>query len=103
MEKSEALEKSIKKWQDIVDEKEVDKGTLNCALCEKYRVKGSCSSCPVSEKSERSECRKTPYEFWIVHQKFKHSYRWSPYKVQCPECKLLAQEELDFLISLRED
>ena len=81
------LEISIQKWQDIVDGKGKDLGSNNCALCEKFNnSEFNCHGCAVQQKTKRLGCRGSPYE--IVTDETKIS-------------KSLAQEELEFLKSLR--
>jgi len=95
-----AIKKSIEKWEKIVSEKGRDEGDDNCALCGLF-LKDECIDCPVYAKTKRKGCRGTPYEDWIDHQG-NHFYYANEhyYVVKCPECKELAQKELEFLKSL---
>jgi hypothetical protein len=102
MTKDEALEKSIHKWERIVaDRRAVDNQGGNCALC--LQSGGDCSRCLVGLKTGSIECYETPYWDWVCHQVVKHK-ECEPYRRQkdCKECTMLAQAELDFLISLRD-
>ena len=93
----ELLKKSIKKWEDIREGTKTDLGSLNCALCQEYNGPNTeipCEGCPI----ERLFCRVTPYEMWTVHHNVKHSTPGpKSYKVRCDECKVIAQQEIDFL------
>lgn len=109
MTKSEALELSIKKWQEIVNGTGIDMGVLNCELCYKYYTpvdvstlqKARCAKeCPVRKNAGDQYCNNTPYVEWSVHQRIRHE-REDVKQVQCETCKVLAQKELDYLISLR--
>jgi len=96
----EALQKSIEKWEKIVMEKGKDEGSRNCALCWLF-LKNECEGCPVYAKTKRKGCRGTPCEDWVDHQENHFYYVNEPYRVvKCPECKKLAEEELEFLKSL---
>lgn len=61
----EALKKSIRKWQLIVEGKEEDRGALNCALCHMFNdspvAAFRCMGCPVAQFSGEQFCRNTPY------------------------------------------
>jgi len=54
----DALEISIRKWEDIVAGKGKNEGASNCALCEKY----GCLICPVQKITHKSGCLGTPIE-----------------------------------------
>lgn len=91
------LEGSIQKWRDIVDGKIADEGAKNCELCHSF-VDQDCEGCPVFERSGRSLCLGTPYDSWDQY----FMGRPGPRIVTDERTKKLAQDELDFLISLRE-
>ena len=93
-----ALQGSIRKWERIAEGKEVDKGADNCPLCELFYNK-ICIGCPVEEKVNHVDCRRTPYIGWTEHQKAKHGEE-SQFAIKCEKCKELAQKEADFLKSL---
>lgn len=96
-----ALEESIKKWEDIIAGKGVDNGAKNCALCQLFiQQEGNCVRCPARKESSFGGCTDTPYIAWTKHHRILHGISF-PYKVKCPECKELAQKELDYLNSLR--
>lgn len=94
-----ALEKSITKWQAIVDGTGVDEGAENCALCLMFYAK-ACRGCPVSERSREAFCAGTPYAAWSRATRDDPNDEWGVNGD--PERIRLAQAELDFLISLRE-
>lgn len=107
---SEVLEKSIQKWQDIVDGKGVDGGVLDCALCQKFRLnrfldqtiygfrsKENCLGCPVFLKTGLRDCKGTPYTEWYRCGGFSLSVE----EIQNdPKMLDLAAKELEFLKSL---
>ena len=87
------LEVSIQKWKDIVEGIGIDLAQQNCALCQiyyKYQHCDPCAGCPVELRSGKPKCINTPYSKY-VEAKGKNSI----------EEKMYAQQELDFLISLR--
>jgi hypothetical protein len=90
----EALEGSIRKWQDIVAGTGVDEGSDNCPLCWLF-ISNECKGCPVSTFTGRSRCHGTPYEDWNAANE-------NDGLAHTAEFKELAQKELDFLISLRD-
>lgn len=110
-----ALQSSIAKWENIVNGIGVDRGASNCALCEafseNYGPPGDgdddygdegCIGCPVSAKTGRPDCMRTPYIKWVEY--ISDSGR----SVHCNEgasvfdetSRGMAQAELDFLKSL---
>ena len=93
-----ALKGSIEKWENIVDGKDVDNATEDCPLCQLFWDE-DCESCPVCKKTGRNECSNTPYVKWRLHHIEKH-YGYTPLRNECPECKEIAIEELNFLKSL---
>jgi len=100
-----ALKKSIKKWEAIVDGTEADNGSDNCELCQKYvaadfnNIKNDCKSCPVFLTVGVKYCRDTPYPEWAKYIFMKSSKG----KVFDAESKRLAQAELDFLRGILEE
>jgi hypothetical protein len=98
---AEALEKSIKKWEDILNNEDVDLGTKNCALCELFHHY-NCNHCPVKNKSGMTFCNDTPYEKWEIHHEEMHGDpSFTKRQPNCPICEKLAKDEIDFLKSLR--
>lgn len=96
-----ALKGSIVKWKKIVAGKGLDLLTYNCPLCKLFYSNKHCSACPVVDEVGAHWCEKTPHTAWVDHR-----YDFHPDKKTlrvfkgCPDCKRLAQAELDFLISL---
>jgi hypothetical protein len=112
-----ALEGSIKKWADIVAGTGYDGMSGNCPLCQYAHgwwddenddaELDECHACPVYQRTGATDCGDTPYTDWVNHLRIRHNLRmWfgddTKRTVQCDECRILAQQELDFLISLRE-
>jgi hypothetical protein len=95
-----ALNGSIKKWRKIVAGTGIDLGDRNCPLCALFNSMsnpgGSCTGCPVKEKTGEPWCRGTPYGAW---GRTKAASTES--KITTDSERRLAQRELDFLISLR--
>lgn len=96
-----ALNGSIKKWTGIVENLGVDCGSYNCSLCQLFSAP-PCVGCPVRSATQRSGCNGTPYIDWIDHQHIVHHNISSVSQLHegCNRCTQLAQNELDFLISL---
>ena len=97
-----ALQGSIEKWRAILAGEAEDYGTENCPLCQLIVVAGlGCHACPVG--AAYPGCRGTPYEEWVAHHAKTHwgveGWRGGN-QVQCPECRRLAEAELEFLQSL---
>jgi hypothetical protein len=93
-----ALRGSIEKWRKIVEGTGVDQANENCPLCEMFLDVPSmpvCRGCPVSAKSGLAGCADTPHTSWSAA----HAGSY-PYRVENEHQRELAQNELDFLISL---
>lgn len=99
----EALEVSIKKWENIArDRRYKDKGVENCALCKSY-YDSNCENCPVANKSRNIWCDNTPHEKWSNHLCNDHNlFGNAGRQKNCIKCLELAKEERKFLESLRE-
>ena len=98
-----ALKGSIRKWERIVDGTGVDRGPNNCPLCDRFywENKSTKDNCPCNRILGRCNgCDDTPYEEWSDHQDDEHREKRSPRKAFCPECKRIAQAELDYLRGL---
>jgi len=100
-----ALAASALKWMDIIDMAgfAVDAGQDNCPLCSLYR-EGGCARCPVFLQTGKKLCEGTPYHDWWTHHWLEHN-QWHDLTLhpECPECRILAYNELNFLLSLAED
>lgn len=94
---AEALELSIKHWEENVAVEKIYHARLgisSCALCVKFRTNGLCCfGCPVYEESGEIGCRETPY----VEAHIAYVNR------NLENFKIAAQKEVEFLKSLRED
>ena len=93
-----ALKGSIQKWKKIVKGTGVDKGYVNCPLCQLFYKEENligklCLGCPVMEKTGHPNCQKTPYVDYI---KFGFEYTDS----DSPDSLKYAKKELKFLESL---
>jgi hypothetical protein len=97
---SKALKGSINKWIRIArDTRAEDRGPANCRLCEEFYDNG-CEGCPVSEKTGRPYCSRSPCQDWSTHQLLVHGRVGGPRVAGCAECLRCAKEERDFLIGL---
>lgn len=113
-----ALKGSILKWEAIVAGHGEDMGIDNCPLCKMFEQEfdpdgemdidgvptddNCCCGCPVANESNFTGCQDTPYIAWAAHQNEKHSGPIFLRAVHpdCPDCRPLAQAELDYLKSL---
>ena len=95
----EALQKTIEQWEKIIEGKEEDRAAENCPLCALFPT-FFCSGCPIRERTRWSNCRDTPYERWEFHHMEIHNQHNPPWKIECDECRRLAEEELNFLKEL---
>lgn len=105
----EALRGSIAKWRAIVAGDGEDNGVSNCPLCQIFYEQEYeededgeplfCVGCPVRDRTGTDNCAGTPWVRWArLHQSSDdNSFPWYAHT---PEEKLVAQAELDFLISL---
>ena len=94
-----ALEGSIEKWEKIVAGKELDLGWQNCPLCRRFLA--CIGGCPVDIATRGAGCTRTPWTDWAIHHEVAHKDKKTMRVFKnCPECKELAQAELDFLKSL---
>ena len=95
------LEGSIAKWQAIVDGTGIDRGVLNCPLCQSH-YRDDCWACPVNVEGKHQYCEGTLYDDWYEHQNCAHpSEDDNRVHLACPKCLRLAQAELEFLKGLR--
>lgn len=102
----EALERSIKHWQNIVTVTfpgDANITTSACALCSKFCIRAGpegediiCDGCPVQERTGYHLCEGTPWR-----RVYNTKQQWFSYKEYKNEFRKAAQEMLDFLISLR--
>lgn len=95
-----AICRSKKKWKRIARGKDVDRGSKNCFLCKVYHG-DSCLACPIFKKSGQGGCHDTPYDDWVDHHYREHEHIYIDTKVECPECKKIAEREVEFLGSLK--
>jgi hypothetical protein len=97
-----ALEKSIKKWEGIVDDEEEDEGPADCECCIKYNSLKSraetrencCKECPVFMVTGKQFCAGSPFEKWEDYMEENEMGEWRVFDEYSLE---LAQAELDFL------
>ena len=96
------IDKSIAKWKSIRDGIGIDGGGRNCALCQEHEA---CEGCPVYAFSNRRFCVNTPYNPWVIHLCRFHKRSMGdterPAFALCPTCRELAQDEINFLNTVR--
>lgn len=89
-----ALELSIMKWEHLVkDPRGSPCDSVNCALCHLYgKPEVWCEGCIVRKEVDMPDCEGTPFIlFWdLVHE-----------DATDEELSEVAQQEVDFLVSLR--
>jgi hypothetical protein len=95
----EALNSSIKKWEDV-ENGGPENGAKNCPLCQMFS-NCDCIGCPVDTTTNEQGCNKE-WDEWVNHYANKHSelYPEDIWIVHCDECKRLAHAETEFLRSL---
>jgi len=82
-----ALELSIKKWEDLAQDKDIEyEGSETCALCQVYSK--ACEDCPVCQKTGKDGCAGSPYEDYLDDD-------------PAEKRKKVARRQLRFLKSLR--
>lgn len=68
--------KASDKWLAICEQRDKDKGIINCPLCKKYYTDPgvielqSCRNCPVRKFTGKHECEGTPYYAWRNYVRF---------------------------------
>jgi hypothetical protein len=98
-----ALRHSIEKWESIVAGKGGDEAGFNCALCQKFFSDPNfCEGCPVKTRTGQRGCLGSPYEDWARHHEREHINGDDdrPLRVECSECRRLAEAQLAFLRGL---
>lgn len=113
---AEALEGSIKHWEENLAAETPDQAELgvnHCALCRVF-YRNNCNGCPVRNKTGDSYCNYSPYEYaHNKHNDWENTYLKNEDKLYlCTKKEVLkkrtqwriaAREELKFLKSLREE
>ena len=104
MTREEALEASIKHWEENLAAElpiRVKIYSPDCALCTLY-LGDNCEGCPVFERTGKKECADTPWS-----EAAKALQRWCIYKSMSghprAEFRKAAQAEVNFLKSLRKE
>jgi hypothetical protein len=95
----QALKKSIKKWEAIVNGTGTDKGSNDCALCQIFCCDNvtpdPCAGCPIWRKTRKDFCMGTPYDDWLETSSSPPGRR-----AKSPEAKKYAEAMLTFLKDL---
>lgn len=99
---------TVEKWEKILCGKGIDKGRINCACCIVsdlyYHELGTvdrCFSCLIRNETNMTGCEYTPYIKWLYHQNLAHP-TIRDRKINCSFCEVIAKEELQFLVKIRE-
>jgi hypothetical protein len=99
----DAIDGSIRKWEDILAGRKEDRGTGNCPLCQNYHVTPGflepCKNCPVMGDSGAKCCDGTPYKAWKEHHDSFHNDL--PRTIRCEQCAMLAYKELEYLRGMK--
>lgn len=93
----DALKGSIHKWEQIRDGLIEDQGTHNCPLCKLFHDI-HCVGCPIQQHTGKMNCAGSPYEDYNDYVFYNDHNDYDPNDPDVE--KKLAQDELDFLISL---
>ena len=103
----EALERSIKHWEDMLTERNpvrIFLGIEDCALCNIYIDDIECGKCPAALKTGYERCRETPYyKAWEAWNAWTHEYNRDEDTEYKYTFRAACREEIQFLKSLRED
>lgn len=92
-----ALKGSIRKWQNIIDGKDLDRGMHNCHLCQKFAIPNdTCEGCPVYTVTHQERCRFPEFDVWHRERLF---HLLQDTDEDC-EARKAAAGVRDFLISL---
>lgn len=104
----EALEASIEHWKQNAAVESVEDASVageSCPLCQFHRTglgsSGGCATCPVMQRTGRSNCHDTPY-----YRARDFYYEWSDnptYDEVKNDFQAAAKEEILFLESLRKE
>lgn len=104
-----ALEASIARWKVLSETEEFPSlAASNCPLCLKFNYmcnnhiprNKSCRGCPVFERTGKTGCADTPYDkAYAAADDWDENYT----PESCEAFRQAAREELEFLISLREE
>jgi hypothetical protein len=108
----EALEKSIKHWEENIKQElaiKVDLSAESCECCNQFLKNsslGNCEGCPIFEKTLRRFCRQTPYIF-VSEERYKIlAGRGLKQQKEAPVTQSLRsaiKHELDFLRNLKQE
>ncbi len=94
-----ALKKSEVRWANIYQGHSMVNG--DCSLCDMFLFLNDCQLCPIMNKTGLSNCKGTPYDQWIDHQKYAHGVdSGTGVVVRCEECSKFAKRQLTFITTL---
>ncbi len=103
-----AFKNTIIKWDNIILNGELDKGSDNCSLCKwnnKYYKENDFSNtikrlciCPVAYFTKKERCEGIGYMDWLDHHRKLHNKKSSLnidesfafHRIECDECKEIA-------------
>ena len=108
LETAEALEKSIKHWEEnaVAEFLDVSISEDACALCDLFML-SSCVGCPVFKKTHRVLCANSPYataakNYGTWNELFARPKPGMSIEDARDAFRAAAREEVEFLKSLRE-
>jgi len=91
-EQLKAIDKSIKKWECIVYQKQSEYGSSDCACCQMF----CCMYCPIAQYVGENSCLGTPYEDWDDY-----TFDIGVNKITDKLSRILANKELVFLFEVQ--
>jgi hypothetical protein len=91
----ELIDKSILKWEHIVNGTGFDLGIHDCPLCKEYHIE-NCIGCPIKELTGTPYCQETPYTHWC-----RLTRKYGSYVVRNSEMLDAATDMLNYLKGLR--
>ncbi len=92
-----ALERSIKKWERIVADEGVYRGSQKCALCKRFLNKDTKDFCPLHKSGKCWGGCCEEWFVWSYHVADEHFDGCHYVHDGCETCKTLAQAVLDRL------
>ena len=100
----ELLSKAISKWSNVAFKNTEENGQNDCACCQEYLVsiKNACKDCPIKLWSNHKYCQNTPYDdFSDFEEEILESDKdFITYDLS--DRQKLAENELDFLTTLKD-
>lgn len=98
------LKRSISKWSNVTFKNTKENGQNDCACCQEYltNLKNPCRDCPIKLWSNHRYCQNTPYDMWADFEEERLGQNLDINSFHLEERQRLAENELDFLIFLKD-